>query len=133
MNNKIKHSGIVDHVEGHCVVVRILQSSACSGCKVAAHCNASETKEKLIEVTAGQADAYRPGDHVVVAADASVGFRASLYGYLLPLAVMVIALVVVLSITRSEGDCGALCARHPYTLLYRAISAEGQDQEQTTV
>ena len=103
MNNKIKHSGIVDHVEGHCVVVRILQSSACSGCKVAAHCNASETKEKLIEVTSGQADAYRPGDHVVVAADASVGFRASLYGYLLPLAVMVIALVAVLSITRSEG------------------------------
>lgn len=103
MSNKIKHSGIVDHVENHCVAVRILQSSACSGCKVAAHCNASETKEKMIEVSDSQADAYRPGDHVVVTADASVGFRASLYGYLLPLVMMVIALVAVLSITRSEG------------------------------
>ena len=46
MSNKIKHAGVVDGVEGECVRVRILQSSACSACKVAAHCNASETKEK---------------------------------------------------------------------------------------
>lgn len=50
MSNKIKHNGVVDGVEEGCVRVRILQSSACSACKVAAHCNASETKEKIIEV-----------------------------------------------------------------------------------
>ena len=51
MSNKIKHSGVVDGVDGTTVRVRILQSSACSACKVASHCNASETKEKLVEVT----------------------------------------------------------------------------------
>ena len=50
MSNKIKHSGVVDGVDGTTVRVRILQSSACSACKVASHCNASETKEKLVEV-----------------------------------------------------------------------------------
>ena len=86
--NKIRHTGIVDGVEGECVKVRILQASACSTCKVAAHCNASETKEKIVEVRV---------------ADASVGFRASLYGYLLPLVAMVATLIAVLATTHSEG------------------------------
>lgn len=103
MSNKIKHSGIVDGVEAGCVRVRILQSSACSACKVAAHCNASETKEKVVEVMDADAQAYRRGDAVVIVADASVGFRASLYGYLLPLLLMVLALVVALQVTHSEG------------------------------
>lgn len=117
--NKIKHSGIVDSVEEECVHVRILQSSACSACKVASHCNASETKEKLIDVVDVQAAVYRPGDLVTVVADASVGFRASVLGYLLPLALMVITLVVVLAITRSEGAAAlsALGVLIPYYIV----------------
>lgn len=103
MSNKIKHNGVVDGVEEGCVRVRILQSSACSACKVAAHCNASETKEKIIEVQVVDAVKYQLGDSVVVVADTAVGFRASLYGYLLPLLLMVVVLVAVLKITQSEG------------------------------
>lgn len=101
--NKIRHSGIVDGVEGPCVKIRILQASACSTCKVAAHCNASETKEKIVEVRVADAASYHPGDSVVVVADASVGYRASLYGYLLPLVAMVATLIAVLATTHSEG------------------------------
>ena len=93
MNNKIKHSGIVESVEEGCVCIRIVQSSACSACKVAAHCTASESKEKMIEVSTSEASLYHKGDSVVVTADSAVGFRASFYGYLLPLILMVIALV----------------------------------------
>ncbi|HBF04625.1 MAG TPA: RseC/MucC family positive regulator of sigma(E) [Prevotella sp.] len=103
MSNKIKHSGVIESIGNGCVCVRIMQASACSACKVAAHCNASETKEKIVEVNTEHADGYRVGDRVVVVADAAVGFRASLYGYLLPLALMVVALVVVLKTTLSEG------------------------------
>ena len=103
MSNKIKHNGVVDGVEEGCVRVRILQSSACSACKVAAHCNASETKEKIIEVQVADADRYQRGDSVIVVADTAVGFRASLYGYLLPLILMLVSLVAVLKITQSEG------------------------------
>ena len=83
--------------------VRIVQSSACSACKVAAHCTASESKEKMIEVSTSDASLYHKGDSVVVTADSAVGFRASFYGYLLPLILMVIALVGVLKATHSEG------------------------------
>lgn len=119
MSNKIKHAGVVDGVEGECVRVRILQSSACSACKVAAHCNASETKEKIIDVMDADASHYQKGDQVMVVADTAVGFRASLYGYLLPLILMVVALVGVLAATHSEGlaALSALGILMPYYVL----------------
>lgn len=116
MTEKIKHSGIVDHVGGNSVYVRILQSSACSTCKVASHCHASETKVKLVEVRDIDAARYAKGDQVIVVADASVGIRASLYGYLLPLALMVATLVIVLKLAHSEGIAAlaAIGALIPY-------------------
>lgn len=119
MSNKIKHAGVVDGVEGECVRVRILQSSACSACKVAAHCNASETKEKIIDVMDADASHYQKGDQVMVVADTAVGFRASLYGYLLPLILMVVTLVCVLAATHSEGlaALSALGILMPYYVL----------------
>lgn len=119
MSNKIKHAGVVDGVEGECVRVRILQSSACSACKVAAHCNASETKEKIIDVMDADASHYQKGDQVMVVADTAVGFRASLYGYLLPLILMVVTLVGVLTATHSEGlaALSALGILMPYYVL----------------
>lgn len=119
MSNKIKHAGVVDGVEGECVRVRILQSSACSACKVAAHCNASETKEKIIDVMDADASRYQKGDQVMVVADTAVGFRASLYGYLLPLILMVVTLVGVLAATHSEGlaAVSALGILMPYYVL----------------
>lgn len=119
MSNKIKHAGVVDGVEGECVRVRILQSSACSACKVAAHCNASETKEKIIDVMDADASHYQKGDQVMVVADTAVGFRASLYGYLLPLILMVVTLVGVLAATHSEGlaTLSALGILMPYYVL----------------
>lgn len=119
MSNKIKHAGVVDGVVGECVRVRILQSSACSACKVAAHCNASETKEKIIDVMDADASHYQKGDQVMVVADTAVGFRASLYGYLLPLILMVVTLVGVLAATHSEGlaAVSALGILIPYYVL----------------
>lgn len=119
MNNKIRHTGIVDAVEDGCVKVRILQSSACSACKVAAHCNASETKEKLVDVATTASSQYKKGDTVTIVADSSVGFRASLYGYLLPLLLMVVTLIVVLALSHSEGMAAlsALGILIPYYLI----------------
>lgn len=103
MSNKIRHAGIINSIREKSVQVRILQSSACSGCKVASHCNAAETKEKLIDIAVDEPGCYQVGEKVVIVADASVGFIASLYGYLLPLLLMVLTLVIVLGTAHSEG------------------------------
>lgn len=103
MSNKIRHSGIVESVDGCDVHVRIVQSSACSGCKVSAHCNASEMKIKKVDIRCSDAARFSVGEHVMVSTATSVGFQASLYAYIIPLLLMVATLVVVASCTTSEG------------------------------
>ena len=50
MADIIKHRGIVEKIDGSHIVVRIVQTSACSACSAKGLCNASESKEKQIDV-----------------------------------------------------------------------------------
>lgn len=117
MNNDIRHRVVVEAVEGKCVRVRILQSSACASCHVSAHCGASEQKEKIIEIpdvtASGQ---YRTGDVVLVSVSQAVGAQAVLFGFVLPFLVLVTALFVSWMVTANETISAiiSLCALIPY-------------------
>ena len=50
MENRIRHEGIIEAVDGATARVRILQVSACAGCKIASHCHTSDSKEKIVDV-----------------------------------------------------------------------------------
>lgn len=103
MSNKISHPGVVDGIEGDCVKVRIVQTSACAACKVAAHCNASESKEKLVDVFGCDTAKYATGQEVVVSASREVANRALLLGFGLPLLLLIGVLLMVLRWTGDEG------------------------------
>ena len=119
MSEKIKHSGVVEEVTEGRVVVRILQTSACAACKVAGHCNASEAKEKLVDVRCADASAYQVGQSVVVSTSRDVANRALLLGFGLPFVVLVGVLFAVLRLTGDEGlaALSGLGALAPYYLL----------------
>lgn len=119
MSNKIKHSGIIESVENDCVHVRILQSSACAGCKVAGHCSASESKEKMVDITDANASNYKVGESVTISTENSTGFRAVLYGYGYPLILLMAALMIVGATTKNElySALAALEILVPYYLI----------------
>ena len=119
MADIIKHRGVVEKVEGTHVVVRIVQTSACSACSAKGLCNASESKEKQIDVYGVQAS-YRIGEEVVVCGTTSMGMRAVLLAFGVPLLILLLALFVTMRIT--DGDAllsafVALLAVMPYYLL----------------
>ena len=103
MSNKIKHAGIVESIDGGGMKVRIMQTSACSGCKISAHCSASDTKEKLVDIydkaSIGQ---HVAGDSVVVVATYKTALQAVVIGFVLPFIVLVAMLVIVLQISGNE-------------------------------
>ena len=119
MNNKIRHAGVIEEVGADRIRVRILQTSACSSCKVAGHCNASEGKEKLIDVYGAADDGYRLGEHVVVVASPEVGMRAVAWGFGIPFVVLVATLIVMLRLTGNESLSAlvSLGALVPYYLV----------------
>jgi sigma-E factor negative regulatory protein RseC len=110
----------VESVEKDCVKVRILQTSACAACKVSGHCNASESKEKIVDVL-NIADTSRlhVGDNVVVWASRDVANKALLLGFGMPFLLLIVVLVAVLYLTDNEGVAAlaALGSLLPYYFL----------------
>ena len=77
MSGNIHHAGVVERVESGIVYVRIVQQSACAACHAKAMCNASESKEKIIEVE-DHSGAYEVGEQVTVWGQTSLGMQAVL-------------------------------------------------------
>lgn len=119
MSNKISHLGIVDSIEGDCVKVRIVQKSVCGVCKVASRCNASESKEKMVDVFGCDSAKYATGQTVVVSASKEVANRAILLGFGLPLLLLIGVLLMVLRWTGDEGMAAlaSLGALVPYYIV----------------
>ena len=122
MSTKISHSGVVESINEGCVQVRILQASACAACKVAGHCHASESKEKIVDVmNVGDASRLKVGDSVVVSASRDVANRALFLGFGVPFLILVSVLFIMLQLVSDEGwaALAALLALLPYYgLLY---------------
>lgn len=119
MHTQISHSGIVESVAEGCVKVRILQTSACAACKVASHCNASDKKEKIVEVFCDDAASYQKGQEVRVTASKQVAANALLLGFGLPFLLLMLILIATLKLSGNEGVAAiaALASLVPYYLV----------------
>lgn len=118
--DKIKHVGVVESITDDCMLVRIEQTSACSGCKIASHCSASEQKEKLIEIyDISSIQGHYVGEEVVVSTSISTGMRAVFLGFVIPFFILILSLVFSLQLTSNEGIAAlvALSALIPYYIL----------------
>ena len=119
MADLIKHKGIVEKIDGSHVTVRIVQTSACSSCSAKGLCNASESKEKLIDVYQFQVPC-RVGEEVVVCGTTSMGMRAVFLAFGIPLLILLAALFVSMRMTGDDALLSAviaLCAVVPYYLI----------------
>ena len=109
MNDVIKHRGVVERVEGAHLVVRIVQTSACAACSAKGLCNASESKEKLIDVYEVK-DTYQVGEEVVLCGSTSMGMRAVLLAFGLPVLFLLVSLFVAMKVTDGDSLIAALVA-----------------------
>ena len=103
MNDSISHSGIIDSITGTKVRVRIVQNSACSSCKIASHCSSAESKEKMVDVRCIDASNYKVGQAVNVLASQSVGMKAVLLAFVVPVVVLLTTILVCVGNGISDG------------------------------
>jgi sigma-E factor negative regulatory protein RseC len=99
----IIHPGIIEGIDGERVSVRILSQSACSSCHAKGACTVADFEEKIIETEIDQTVKWKPGDEVMVSMEESLGRKAVLLGYVLPLLVLLISIIVFLSLLKHEG------------------------------
>ncbi len=100
--SKIKHEGIISEIYNNCVYVRIVQSSACSDCHAKNMCSISESKEKVIEIP-NLFEEYHVGEEVIVTGNSSLGMKAVLYAFVIPLILIMIVLASTIKLSGSES------------------------------
>ena len=101
MTKKIKHVGVIESIEDSLVRVKIVQASACASCKVANHCNASDKKEKLIDIRTN-ATGLCVGQPVTVCTSGASASRAVIIGFVLPLALLFGTLFALKATSRTD-------------------------------
>ena len=119
VNETITHPGVVEEVEDAKVFVKILSQSACSSCHAKGMCSVAEVEEKTVEVVSAEGRNYKPGDHVTVRMEKSLGKKAVFLGYLLPFILLMATLILMISLTSNEGLSAivSLLILGPYYLL----------------
>ncbi len=96
-SSEISHKGRVVSVTPEVTTVEIVSESACGACHAKGLCSLGDSKVKMVEVpTSGWSD-IRPGDEVEVALKASMGHKAVLLAYMIPLVLLVAVLLVAVS------------------------------------
>ena len=93
MAEEISHRGKVLSVDGGCIRVEIISSSACSACHAAGLCSMSEAVKKVVEIPAAGNPGYSAGEEVVLTLKPSMGMKAVLAAYVLPLVILLLLCV----------------------------------------
>jgi sigma-E factor negative regulatory protein RseC len=99
----IIHPGIIESINKDKLLVKILSQSACSSCHAKGACSVSEVEEKIIEVEGSGSSLWKPGQQVMVKMEQSLGLQAVFLGYLLPLMVLIVSVILFLFILDNEG------------------------------
>lgn len=102
----IEHQGIVQRIDNKSVTVKILVTSACSGCHAEGSCSLSGVKEKIVNISGSFG--VSPGDNVIVVMQRSAGYAAVLLGYVFPLLFLLIILITLISSGSSELAAGLI-------------------------
>ena len=103
----VAKTGVVQSIENHKVIVKVMSVSACASCHAKGACTASDTSEKLIEVALADAGDFKPGQLVTVKVESSAGNVALFYGYILPFLLVFVALIVSVNLV-SEVFAGLI-------------------------
>jgi len=102
-DDSISHPGTIASIGKDHLKVRIMNVSACSACHAKSVCSVADMKEKIIEVKRHDGENYSVGDHVRVTLRKSLGAKAVLLAYVVPLCILVVSLAVLISLSLNEG------------------------------
>jgi sigma-E factor negative regulatory protein RseC len=100
-------SGTVSKITSENIAVDIISISACSACRTKGLCSAFEQKEKIIFIpNAGQK--VQCGDKVNIVMATSMGIKAAMLAYFMPVIVVVAILFLLLETGMAELYAGTI-------------------------
>lgn len=93
----IEHQGVITRITNNIVSVKILQRSACSDCHAKGACMAADSKEKIIDIVDNSGN-FKINDLVVIEGKNSIGYKAILWAFVLPIILILFTLFFATSV-----------------------------------
>lgn len=114
----IEHYGFIEEINTNGIRVRFISQSACASCHAKGACSASDMEDKEV-IISGQNMDFRKGEHVRIIMNMNQGNRAVLLGYVYPLILFVLMLLILNSLNYNEIKSGlySLAVLVPYYLI----------------
>ncbi len=102
MKKTVCNEGIVRKIDGENVTVEITVRSACSNCHAKSLCSTYDRKQNLIDAISLTPENIAVGEKVTVSMQQSMGSKAVVIGYFLPLVVLLLSLILSYKISQNE-------------------------------
>lgn len=135
MSAPIRHIGIVQRVDDSTVYVIVERQSACAACHARKICGA-DSGESIIAVKTAHASEFKAGDRVEVALRRrSMGIASILWGYVMPLLVLLLSLFAAKLAGAADGPaaCVTLAAVTAYYAMLYALRSYMSRKIQFTI
>jgi len=118
INKVVTHKGIVKEIQKQGIIVNIVVVAGCVSCELKGSCNMSEKSDKEIEINCNP-DKFKVGQEVVVSMKSTQGYHAAFLGYVLPLIMLVVVLIILSFISKNELviGLGSIASLVPYYLM----------------
>ena len=130
---RIVHEGKIVEMDKESISVEIVNKSACAACHAKGVCGASDEQVRIIVLPQTLATAtadYQVGDSVKLVLSASLGMKAVILAYGLPLLVLLVAILVFSALKLEQLYVGlfSLAAVAVYYIIF-AIFRDKLDKE----
>ncbi|MBP7508364.1 MAG: SoxR reducing system RseC family protein [Prolixibacteraceae bacterium] len=100
-SNKVIHNGFVKEINPGKIKVGMTVLSGCASCNIKGACSMAEKTDKDIEIECNSND-YKIGQEVMVELETSLGLKAILFSYVLPLVIIITTLIIASSFLQNE-------------------------------
>jgi sigma-E factor negative regulatory protein RseC len=121
-NDCIEKKGIIEDISDSTIKIKVRPMPECDSCQAKSLCNIKGNRENLIELT-DKSGSFTVGDTVNIMVQKSAGYRALFLGYLLPLIIVLVSIIVFLATGLSEIIAGtaSLLMLVPYYLILHSL------------
>ena len=135
MSHTLQHRGKVERVEEGKVFVRVEKQTACAGCHAKGLCG-EKGEARIMEVATPYASTFEVGESVVVALlSASMGWSSIVWGYVMPLVVLLVVLFSLKAIGTEDGIAAvaSIAAVALYYVVLYALRSKFEKRIQFTI
>lgn len=105
-NDNYCHQGVIVGMDNGGIDVEIRPRTACAGCHAKGICGSSESKARIVRAL--PQNGFCVGERVNVVMTRSMGLRAVLIAYVIPLSILTILLLLLPYVIPSEAAVGGI-------------------------